>query len=58
LFSRIGLQALFIDRGRPWEDGYNESFTVKTHDELLNRETFYTLMEAHEIVVVGKANLG
>ncbi len=40
LFSRIGLQALFIDRGRPWEDGYNESFTVKTHDKLLNRGSY------------------
>ncbi len=26
-------------------------------DELLKRETFYTLMEAHEIVVAGKADL-
>ena len=38
LFSRIGVQALFIDLGRTWKDGYNESFTVKLRDALLNRE--------------------
>ncbi len=37
LFSRIGVQALFIDLGRTWKDGYNESFTVKLRDALLNR---------------------
>ena len=52
MFSSIGVQALFIERGRPWEAGYNESFNGKLRDKLLNRETFYTLMEVHEIVVV------
>ena len=36
---------------------YNGSFNGKLRNELLNRETFHTLMEAHEIAVVGKANL-
>jgi hypothetical protein len=52
MFSRIGVQALFIERGSclPRE-------RQRQGDELLNRETFYTLMEAHEIVVAGKADL-
>ncbi len=37
MFSRIGVHALFIDLGRTWKDGYNESFTVKLRDALLNR---------------------
>ncbi len=37
MFSRIGVQALFIDLGRPWEDSYNVTFTVKLRHELLNR---------------------
>ena len=45
-----------VARGSAWEDGYNESFNGKLRGELLNRETFYTLMEAH-VMVVGKADL-
>jgi transposase InsO family protein len=37
---------LFIDPGSPWENGYIESFNGKFRDELLDRESFTTLMEA------------
>ena len=37
LFSGIGVQVLFIERGSPWEDGYNESIAVELRDTLLNK---------------------
>jgi putative transposase len=42
----LGVKALFIEPGSPWEDGYVESFNGKMRNELLNREIFYTLKEA------------
>lgn len=44
--AKIGVNALFIERGSPWENGYTESFNGKLRDELLNREVFTTLTEA------------
>jgi putative transposase len=44
--SRLGVKTLFIERGSPWENGYNESFNGKLQDELLKREIFMTLKEA------------
>jgi len=44
--NRLGVKTLFIEPGSPWENGYTESFNGKLRDELLNRETFYTLIEA------------
>jgi transposase InsO family protein len=47
-----GLEALYIDPGAPWENGYAESFNSKVRDELLNAEEFTSLLEAE---VLGKA---
>lgn len=47
---RVAVQTLFIEPGSPWENGYNESFNGKLRDELLDREIFYTLMEAQVLV--------
>ena len=44
--DRLGVKALFIEPGSPWENGYIESFNGKLRDELLNREWFSTLFEA------------
>ena len=33
----IGVKAMFIEPGSPWEKGYVESFNRKLRDELLNR---------------------
>jgi putative transposase len=44
--NRLGVNTLFIEPGSPWENGYIESFNGKLRDELLNREIFYTLIEA------------
>ena len=47
---RIGVKALFIEPGSPWENGYNESFNGKLRDELLNTEIFYSLKEAKVLI--------
>jgi transposase InsO family protein len=44
--NELGVKALFIEPGSPWENGYIESFNGNLRDELLNREIFYTLEEA------------
>lgn len=48
--GRVGVKTLFIEPGSLWENGYNESFTGKLRDELLNTEIFYTLMEAKVLI--------
>jgi putative transposase len=44
--ARLGVKTLFIEPGRPWGNGYVESFNGKLRDEPLNREIFTTLEEA------------
>jgi len=46
----LGVKTLFIEPGRPWENGYIESFNGKLRDELLNREIFTTLEEAKVLI--------
>jgi len=48
--ERLGVGTLFTQPGSPWENGYNESFSGKLRDELLNREIFYTLKEAKVLI--------
>jgi transposase InsO family protein len=48
--ERLGVNALFIEPGSPWENGYNESFNGKLRDELLDGELFYTLTEAKVLI--------
>lgn len=43
-------EGLFIERGKPWENGYIEAFNGKLRDELLNREIFTTLEEAKVLI--------
>ncbi len=47
---RVGVQTLFIAPGRPWEDGYLESFKGHRRDVRLDGEIFYTLIEAQVLV--------
>jgi putative transposase len=42
--GRVGVEALFIETGSPWENGYIESFNGKLSDELLDGENFDTLL--------------
>ena len=44
--SNLGVTALFIEPGSPWENGYVESFNGKLRDEFLHGELFNTLAEA------------
>jgi transposase InsO family protein len=44
------VKTLFIEPASPWENGYVESFNGKLRDELLNSETFYTLLEAKTLI--------
>ena len=48
--GRLGVKTLFIEPGRPWENGYIESFNGKLRDELLNGEIFTTLTEAKVLI--------
>jgi transposase InsO family protein len=48
--NELGASTLFIEPGSPWENGYVESFNGKMRDELLNREIFYSLQEAHVLI--------
>ena len=48
--KHVGVRTLFIEPGSPWENGYVESFNGKLRDELLNREIFYTVMEAKVLI--------
>lgn len=48
--ERVGVQALFIEPGSPWENGYIESFNGKLRDELLDRELFDTMLEAKVLI--------
>lgn len=44
--AQVEVQTLFIEPGSPWENGCIESFNGKLRDELLNGETFETMLEA------------
>ena len=48
--SSLGVKAMFIEPGSPWENGYVESFNGKFRDELLNREVISTLTEARILI--------
>lgn len=48
--NRLGVKTLFIEPGSPWENGYMESFNGKFRDELLDRESFTTLIEAKVLI--------
>lgn len=47
---QVGVSALYIEPGSPWENGYIESFNGRLRDELLNGEIFYTLTESKVLV--------
>jgi putative transposase len=48
--DRLGVRTLFIEPGSPWENGYIESFNGKMRDEVLNLESFSTLLEAKVLI--------
>ncbi len=48
--TNLEIKTLYIEPGSPWENGYVESFIGKLRDELLNGETFDTLLEARVLI--------
>ncbi len=48
--KRYAIDALFIEPGSPWENGYVESFNAQFRSELLNRELFPTQAEARYLI--------
>jgi len=44
------VQTTFIEPGKPWQNGMNESFNGKLRDECLNREWFRNRAEAKVII--------
>ena len=46
----LDVETLFIEPGSPWENGYVESFNGQVRDELLDREIFFTLTEAQNLI--------
>lgn len=46
---QVEVEALYIEPGAPWENGYAESFHSKFRDECLNAEEFGDLREARAL---------
>ncbi len=46
LADLVGIDALYIEPGSPWENGYAESFHSRLRDELLNAEVFTDVVDA------------
>ena len=45
-----GVEVAFIDPGKPWQNGTNESFNGRFRDECLSREYFRTRAEARTLI--------
>jgi putative transposase len=45
-----GIKPLFIEPGKPWQNGKGESFNGKLRDELLSREWFSSVREAQVVI--------
>jgi putative transposase len=41
-----GAETIYIEPGKPWQNGFGESFNSKLRDECLNANAFLTLIEA------------
>ncbi len=48
--KQVGVKALFIEPGSPWENGYSESFNGTLGEEVLKREIFFSLKEAKVLI--------
>ena len=48
----LNVKTAYIAPGSPWENGFNERFNGSLRDECLNRERFYTLKEAQQLIEI------
>jgi len=52
--ERSSVEALYIERGSPWENGYAEAFGSRLRDEFLNVEEFADVREARALAAAWK----
>jgi transposase InsO family protein len=52
--DQVGIEALYIEPGSPWENGYAESFHSRIRDEFLALETFDNLPAARSLTAAWK----
>jgi putative transposase len=45
-----GIETAFIDPGKPWQNGTNESFNGRFRDECLGMEWFRSRVEARAVI--------
>ncbi len=48
--TQNGIKPLFIEPGKPWQNGKGESFNGKLRDECLSREWFSSVAEAQVVI--------
>lgn len=48
--EELGCESRFIKPGSPWENGVVESFNSRLRDEVLNREMFWSALEAKVVL--------
>ena len=48
--AKNGIKPIFIEPGKPWQNGKGESFNGKLRDECLSREWFSSVKEAQVII--------
>jgi putative transposase len=44
--QRAGVETAYIEKGKPWQNGYAESFHSRFRDEFLNGELFLSVVDA------------
>jgi transposase InsO family protein len=49
LLERAGVEALYIEPGSPWQNGYAESFHSRLRSELLDAEVFENVTAAQTL---------
>lgn len=52
--KQVEVQALYVEPGSPWENGYAESFHSRLRDEFLSLEVFETLSAARRLTQIWK----
>jgi transposase InsO family protein len=52
--SRFSVEALYVEPGSPWENGYAESFHSRVRDEFLAIEEFENLPAARKLTATWK----
>ena len=48
--GKVGAATFHIEPGKPWQNGYGESFNARLRDECLNMEEFWSLPHARALI--------